>query len=326
MGFIRHDLPYACVEFNGERLPWLGGDLQTLRTVFIDDRPSLPTHEEILIPVSDGDKILTALHKAKQARSVLIILHGLAGDFDSSYIARLTQLALAQNRHVLRVNLRGAGKGRAYAKYAYHAGRSDDLHALLSFMAKRFTDLPLYLTGYSLSGTMAVNLVARHDVEGLLSGLITFCAPLDMLACSYQFHRWRNWPYVRHFTKALIAQAHNGPSARPDLLPQVKQVKSVRAFDEIFTSQLAGYEDANDYYWQTTPLGLMNNIKVPTLLVHSDNDPWIDAKSYLEIKTHNKLFCVITKGGGHMGFHDKVRPNRCWQSAVGEQFFTYLDG
>ena len=111
MGFIRHDLPYACVEFKGERLPWLGGDLQTVRTVFIDDKPSLPAYEEILIPVSDGDKILTAFHKAKQANSVLIVLHGLAGDYDSSYIARLTHLALAQNRHVLRVNLRGAGKG-----------------------------------------------------------------------------------------------------------------------------------------------------------------------------------------------------------------------
>lgn len=326
MGFIRHDLPYQCIEFQGERLPWLGGDLQTLRTAFIEDRPSLPPHEELFIDVSDGDKILAAFHKTKQAQSILVILHGLAGDYDSSYIARLTQTALANDRHVLRVNLRGAGKGRPYAKYAYHAGRSDDLHAILSYLAKRFADLPFYLAGYSLSGTMAVNLVARHDVEGLLSGLVAFCAPLDMLGCSYQFHKSRNWPYVRHFTKALIAQAHNGPSARPDLLPQVKQVRSVREFDEIFTSQLAGYQGANDYYRQTTPLDVMRYIKVPTLLVHSDNDPWIDAKSYLNIKTNENLFCVITRGGGHMGFHDKVKPYRCWQSAVSEQFFTYLDG
>ena len=128
------------------------------------------------------------------------------------------------------------------------------------------------------------------------------------------------------FHQSLDSTSSSWPLCAPRPLPQVKQVKSVRAFDEIFTSQLAGYQDANDYYKQTTPLGLMENIKVPTLLVHSDNDPWIDAKSYLGIKTHNKLFCVITKGGGHMGFHDRVRPYRCWQSAVGEQFFAYLDG
>ena len=325
MAFIRHDLPYQCLDFEGERLPWIGGDLQTLRTVFVDDRPPLSNHEEMHIPVSNGDQILAAFHKVPNARSIVIILHGLAGDFDSSYVARLTQLANAQNRHVLRVNLRGAGKGRAFAKYAYHAGKSDDLYDIASFIKNRFPELKLYLAAYSLSGTMAVNLAARHDITGLLSGLISFCAPLDMVACSHQFHKKRNWLYVRHFTKALIAQAHNGPSAWPEILPALADVRSVREFDEIFTAPLAGYEDADDYYEKTTPLPYLANIQVPTLLVHSDNDPWINCASYLKIKRTEHLFCVITKGGGHMGFHDRQKPHRCWQSAVCEQFFAYLD-
>lgn len=325
MAFIRHDLPYPCIEFHGEIFPWIGGDLQTVRTVFKDDSPAFGPFEDMYIPVSDGDQILAGFHRAQNARSIVIILHGLAGDFESSYIARLTQRALSCNRHVLRVNLRGAGKGRALAKYAYNAGKSDDIHAILSFLADQFKDMKFYLAAFSLSGTMAVNLVARHNVSGLLSGLVSFCAPLDMVACSRQFHKWRNWPYVRYFTKALIAQAHNGPSAWPDILPELKKVKSVRAFDELFTAPLAGYKDADDYYIKTTPLSVMDNIKVPTLLVHSDNDPWINSSSYLKIKTTNTLFCVITKGGGHMGFHDKKMHHRCWQSAVSEQFFAYLD-
>lgn len=325
MAFIRHDLPYQCLDFEGERLPWIGGDLQTLRTVFVDDRPALGLHEEMRIPVSKDDHILAAFHKAKDARSIVIILHGLAGDFDSSYVARLTHLALTQNRHVLRVNLRGAGKGRPFAKYAYHAGKSDDLYDILTYIIKRFPDMKLYLAAYSLSGTMAVNLAARHDVAGLLSGLISFCAPLDMVACSHQFHQKRNWVYVRHFTKALISQAHNGPSAWPEILPKLSRVRSVREFDELFTAPLAGYANADDYYQKTTPLPYMGNINIPTLLVHSDNDPWINSESYLKIQRTEYLFCVITKGGGHMGFHDKTTPHRCWQSAVCEQFFATLD-
>ena len=325
MAFIRHDLPYQCLDFEGEGLPWIGGDLQTVRTVFVDDRPALGAYEDVHIPVSKGDQILAAFHHAHNARSIVIILHGLAGDYDSSYVARLTRLALAQNRHVLRVNLRGAGKGRGLAKYAYHAGKSDDLLDILHFMKRRLPDMKLYLAAYSLSGTMAVNLGARHELSGLLSGLISFCAPLDMAACSYQFHKKRNWPYVRHFTKALIAQAHNGPSAWPEILPKLSQVRSVREFDEIFTAPLAGYKDADDYYLKTTPLPYMGDINIPTLLVHSNNDPWINSDSYLKIKRTEHLFCVITKGGGHMGFHDRKTPHRCWQSAVCEQFFATLD-
>ena len=330
MSFLRCDLPYPSPEFTQERWPWIGGDLQTLRNNFVHDAPQLPQGEDQHIPLNDGDRLLVCHHKTTQPRKgAVILIHGLAGDYDSSYIRHLARGALQVGYDVFRVNLRGAGKGRALATSSYHAGRALDLQKVAIHVKERYLDKPVYLCAFSLGGTMAVNLAARYKIDHLLAGIVCFCAPLDMLACSYEFHKPRNWLYVRHFTKALIAQASAGPvpnveSGAPIDMRQVKASRTVRDFDHHFTCKVAGFESADTYYKGTTPLAELTHITVPTLLVHSDNDPWIPVVAYEKINHHDNLFCVITRGGGHMGFHITGNNKGCWQTQTTLAFISWL--
>ena len=59
-------------------------------------------------------------------------------------------------------------------------------------------------------------------------------------------------------------------------------------------------------------------------MIHSDNDPLIPVDAYLKIKTHSSLFCAITKGGGHVGFHEQDAAHECWQAALAMQYFNWL--
>lgn len=332
MAFVRHDTPFDCVPFTNERAPWLGGDLQTLRNTFIRISPPLAQGEAIRISVRDDDQLVCYYHKTHQTKKkgLIIIAHGLAGDADSSYVRYLALGAMARGYDALRLNLRGAGAGHLLAKSSYHAGRADDLQAVCFAMADRFPDTPLYLSAYSLGGTMAVNMASRLALPSALAGVISFCAPLDMMASAKRFHAPRNKLYNRHFTKSLIkltmARYHRDPTILPDdLTPErICRVKTVREFDDIFTSKIAGYADANAYYHGTTPLPYLADITVPTLLVHSDNDPLIPSKAYEKIKTHRHVFCVITRGGGHVGFHSRYQPFDCWQTQMALRFFDQL--
>ena len=120
--------------------------------------PPLAQGEAIRISVRDGDQLVCYNHKTHQSKKkgLIIIAHGLAGDADSSYVRYLALGAMARGYDALRLNLRGAGAGHLLAKSSYHAGRADDLQAVCFAMADRFPNTPLYLSAYSLGGTMAV--------------------------------------------------------------------------------------------------------------------------------------------------------------------------
>ena len=335
MHFLRNDLPYNPVPFYGERAPWVGGDLQTMRNTILRTYPPLAQGQDRLFTLPDGDRLLGAYHSTNHgaeddtAKALIVIAHGLAGDYDSSYVRFLADAALSQNYDVLRLNLRGAGKASGLARASYHAGRADDLSFVLHELAKENPALPLCLCAFSLGGTMAVNLVSRHKVPANLCAVTSFCAPLDMVESAHCFHAPRNRLYNRHFTKNLITMTLSRMEKDPSCVPpgltekRLRQVKTVREFDDIFTSKIAGYEDADAYYHGTTPLAYLGDISVPTLVVHSDNDPLIPDTAYWKIKPHSALFCVMTKGGGHVGFHGRRQPFDCWQSQIALQFFNH---
>lgn len=328
--FIRHDLPYRAIAFHGERAPWIGGDLQTMRNHLLRLTPPIEDGTPMRIELSDGDALLGIFHETTHPKSkgIIIIVHGLAGDCDSSYVRHLARDALHSGYDALRLNLRGAGAGSALAKSNYHAGRADDLAATCHHLAETFPEKDLYLCAYSLGGTMAVNLVSRYHPPAALKAVASFCAPIDMTDSARRFHEPRNHLYNRHFTNSLIslaiARLQDDAATIPAGLTEarLRAIKSVREFDDIFTSKIAGYQDADDYYRGTTPLRDLDKITIPTLLVHSDNDPLIPASAYHKLESHKALFCVITKGGGHVGFHGRKQPFDCWQSQMALQFFN----
>ena len=330
MSYIRNDLPFEPVPFAGERAPWLGGDLQTMRNTLLALTPPLDTDgDEMLFEMPDGDRLLGAYHQAQSRtkKGLIIIAHGLAGDYDSSYVRYLTRGAVTQGYNALRLNLRGAGKGHDLARSSYHAGRADDLYHVINQMAQARPDLPLFLCAYSLGGTMAVNVASRFTMPDNVKAVASFCAPLDMVASAIQFHAPRNRLYNRHFTNRLIkltmARFARDESIMPaGLTPsRLQNIKSVREFDDLFTSQIAGYRDADDYYRGTSAIDRLGAITTPTLLCHSDNDPLIPDEAYRKIKPRTCVFCVITRGGGHVGFHGRQQAFDCWQTELALQFF-----
>ena len=329
MTFIRHDAPFESVPFTGERLPWWGGDMQTMRNTILRIMPPIPDGEKMLITMTDGDRLLCYYHQPqgldyKQLKGLVILIHGLTGDHNSSYVRYATRAALDNDYAVLRVCQRGAGDGASLAKSSYHAGRHDDIAVIAQEMAARHTALPLYLCAYSLGGTMAVNLVGRRQDLTAIKGVVSFCAPLDMTQSAHRFHQPRNRVYNCHFTKSLIS--HELSRQRPSGLSEadLHRLGSVRDYDDAITCHIAGYKTADHYYEGTSAIAHLPHIQTSTLLVHSDNDPLIPVDAYLKIKTHSSLFCVITKGGGHVGFYEQAAPHECWQAAVAITYFNWL--
>ena len=85
----------------------------------------------------------------------------------------------------------------------------------------------------------------------------------------------------------------------------VLAAQTIYEFDEHVVAPRNGFRDAEHYYAVNNAKQFLGDIRVPTVVVHALDDPWIPAESYTSVKwTDNPaLHPRLAPGGGHVGFH-----------------------
>ena len=327
MGFVRNDGGNLVPRFDGEAAPWIGGDLQTIRHFLRRDAPPPPPSRTIVIDLDDGDRLLAAFHPATgPSRGCVIAVHGLNGCMDAQHIWWLVPEVLAAGYSLLRVNMRGAGPARDLARGTYNAGAGSDLIPFLDAAAAQDPGAPLFMMAHSLGGTAALNMALDHPREAArLAGLVTIGTPLDMAATARRFSARRNWLYVRYMLGGLKSIAATTPGLEARYRAAAEAARSIYEFDDLVTARLAGYQDSAAYYAATSVHHRMGDLGIPTLVLQGSNDPWVPAASCLALPVAGTpgrgATIVVTKGGGHVGFHDRklnwhIRATLAWYEAI----------
>lgn len=329
MSMILHSNP-RLPHFEGERLPWIGGDLQTLRHFIRRDIKPLEDGEALTVTLDDGDRLLAAFHAPAdhdaegKMRGGIIAVHGLTGSMDSDHINVLTRDALCQGYAVLRVNMRGAGPARKLAKKSYSAKAGADLLPFIKMMRGKIgDDLPVVMVAHSIGGAAALNMMLDFpDQLNGLNGLVSVAAPIDMMASNARFNALRNRVYMKYLLNGLKALADEVPEIAPDVLAKIKTVQSIKEFDDVYTGPNMGYADAYEYYAAATVAHRLEDVPIRTLLIHGGNDPWIPKEAYLSLTPSAMLDVLVSDGGGHVGFHDAkgIWSNRAIFSWLGQYF------
>ncbi len=295
------------------RAPWFGADLQTLRNVLRGPviNPSGRNATEIVLPLDDGtgDALVGALDQPSSAlggKELVVLIHGLSGSADSAYILASASAWLERGHPVLRLNLRGAGASRQYCRLQYHAGRTDDLRNALRAVGPDALRNGLILVGYSLGGNMLLKFLAEYGRDLPILAAASVSAPIDLSAASQRFLALRNRPYHRHLLATMKLECFGGRSeiSEPER-SAVEAAQTIYDFDENFVAPRNGYRDAEHYYAENHARQFLDEIRVPTLVIHALDDPWIPATSYTSHEWHAnpRVHPLLAPGGGHVGFH-----------------------
>lgn len=317
------------------RPPWWGGDLQTLRNALVRARVDLAPWpaERLVVRLPDGDRLPVVLHSgAGGGRPLVVAIHGLTGCADSTYVRAAARRFLEAGWPVLRVNLRGAGPaGPLCPSGAYHAGRSEDLRALLAVLRwqrPELVDRGVLPVGFSLGGNMLLKFLAEGDFPVAVPAAAAVSAPIDLKAAQVRLMAPRNAAYQRyilhHLRRELRASAQLGEGgADPRRVAQALAARSVWRFDEVWTGPRNGFAGAEDYYRRNSAAPRLPEIRVPTLLVHALDDPWIPAAAYRAVDWAGNpaLTPLLPASGGHVGFHAAGRPEP-WHDSMVEAFFA----
>jgi predicted alpha/beta-fold hydrolase len=314
-------------EFN-PRLPWWGGDLQTIRNYALSVDHALPSRavQRLMVPLQDGsgDRLVGALHLPDGARDrpLVILIHGISGCETSCYIVLAAAFFLARGYPVLRVNLRGAGPSRRFCRQHYHAGRTADLAALLDQLDAKLTRHGVLPIGFSLGGNLLLKYLGETGRHAPVRRAATVSAPIDLAHSCRSLMRWRNYLYHRYILTHLKRNctAHGAELSESER-KAILGAGSLWELDQAFTAPRHGYAGADDFYEANSSQHFLDGIRAPTLLIHAQDDPFVPADPYLERKWSSEphLTPLLPKSGGHLGFHD---PLGVWHLRQIETFFA----
>ncbi len=283
-----------------------GGQLQTLGGQLPSPVKLAPPLAE-RVTLADGDQLVLLLNLPRvlaPGRPAVLLMHGLGGSSESSYIQRLTAKLNAQGVAVARFNHRGCGPGgAALARQIYHAGRTEDLAAVLAYLAARWPQ-ELAVVAFSLSGNLLLRYLGDGDLAHPgLARAMAVCPPVDLERCSLALAGRGNFHIDAYYTRRLLATAKERHQLFPEqALPPFPSRMNLRLFDELYTAPLGGFASRDSYYERSSAQHKLRHIKVPTLILAAADDPIIPPASFAGQTLSSTTTLRLEKSGGHMGF------------------------
>jgi predicted alpha/beta-fold hydrolase len=294
------------------RAPWWGPDLQTVRNYLRNDYPDLSAWpaEDLDFPMSNGDRLSGSLNRPADAseRPTVVLVHGFTGCADSAYMLASARHLLESGYPVLRLNLRGAGPIRPECRELYHAGRSDDFRRAVREFPQRLTGNGLAAVGFSLGGNMLLKYLGEEGTATPFDIAVSVSAPIDLALATQRISAPRNWFYHRWLVANTKRDWLSGPTMLNDRqLDAVRRSHSLYGLDDQVVGPLNGFAGADDYYDRCGAKRFLGAVKVPSLLIHAGDDPWIPVAMYdrIDWAANDNLTPVITPSGGHVGFHGR---------------------
>ena len=296
--------------------PWLRGrHAQTIVARYWGGhrtRLSATGHE---IELPDGDRLLvveTVPPGWESHRPTAVLVHGLAGSADASYMVRVGQRLVGLGIRVVRINLRGAGAGFGLARGIYHAGRSDDVRAVVNWLDERNPGSPIGLVGFSLGANLVLKLAAEsaeHPLQGL-DCVLAANPPIDLAACARLMlsreNRMYDWSFVR-WLRVMVRKLHERfPELGP---PALHGVKTLYDFDDRYTAPRNGFGTADEYYRRCSLVSALARIQVTGLIVHAMDDPFVASEPLIRAEKPDYLAVELLPNGGHLGYLSR----RPWQ-------------
>ena len=152
-------------------------------------------------------------------------------------------------------------------------------------------------------------------------------APVDLHAAAALLDfGYRRAIYTRRFLRSLREKVLAKISRHElDIAPTAMRACSTfRQFDDIYTAPMHGFKDADDYWARASSKPWLKNIRVPTLMINAQNDPFLPASALpRDDEVSDSVTLNFPNFGGHVGFVSGSFPGSLdWLSDRICQFFT----
>jgi predicted alpha/beta-fold hydrolase len=294
------------------------GHLQTLAGNFLPRKLTIPEPEQLLVEVEGPvggygpSSVLCHCHwqplEVRSKRLTVVIVHGLEGSSSSRYVIGNTARALAAGFNVVRMNMRSCGGTDELSPTIYHSGRSEDIAAVVARIIEAQQLRSVALIGYSMGG----NLVLKYGGEiadsppPQLKAIVGVSPLMDLAVSSAALHEPQNRIYEWKFLRSMLARLRYKATLFPAIYAtaMLEKIRSMRLFDEHIVARYGGFTNADDYYYSVASSKYADRFRVPTLILHSLDDPFIRMlpATRAALIANPAVSFFETQYGGHCAF------------------------
>lgn len=263
--------------------------------------------ERIELPDGDFIDIAWATNGLSSKTPLVILLHGLGGSIQSTYVAGLMR---AFNRHGLRavlMHFRGASTEPNRLLRSYHAGDTGDLHYLLQLLAQREPHSQKAAVGISLGGNVLLKWLGEQGQQSLINTAVAVSVPFQLRLVadhlSRGFARIYQEYLVRSLQRMFKRKTMHYQGELPTILRDVHKWRCLWTFDEFVTAPLHGFSSVHDYYREASCRSYLCHIKTPTLIIQSLDDPFMPSSAIPQKEELSSCVTLeLSQTGGHVGF------------------------
>lgn len=254
--------------------------------------------QQEILTLHDGDQILVEYVAGTQPYT-LSVYHGLGGSAQADYMRRSARVAQELGWNIILVNHRAASSV-AVAQKSYHSGRGEDAEFVIQWARQKFHGTKQVALGFSMSGSILLNLLTRRYGHEQPDVAVVVNAPLDLKSASVKLTEGVSRLYDLRFyflLKKLILERQSDIR-----MPLVGRTFDI---DEIYTAPVNQFRDRDDYYTKCSTKDFLHQIQTKTFVLSAMDDPFIDVKDYLSGKWSEHVHLTISQHGGHMGYFAK---------------------
>jgi predicted alpha/beta-fold hydrolase len=286
------------------------GHLQTIVPSLWRTVPDV-TYQRERLELPDGDFLnldWSHLPDMRPTNGLVVVSHGLEGDASRPYVRGMVRALNRAGLDALAWNYRSCGGEINRLLRSYHLGDTEDLDLVLRHALATGRYQRAYLVGFSAGGNVTLKYLGEDAgrVPTEVKRAAVFSVPTDLQASSVHIGRLQNQVYMRRFLKSLRLKVR----AKAELLPGqvdlegIEELRDFLQFDSRYTAPMHGFDSAEAYYQYASSGRYLSGIRVPTLLVNAQNDPFLPASCFpWEMAADSPfVFLETPPDGGHVGF------------------------
>jgi len=257
----------------------------------------------------DGDFIdLDWVNRQSGAVQLLVLFHGLEGCSRSHYALSLMTLAQQMGWRGVVPHFRGCSGEINRLPRAYHSGDAAEIDWILRRLKSENPNCEIYVAGVSLGGNMLLKWLGEQAgaATTIVNGAIAVSAPVDLHAAAAVLDfGYRRAIYTRRFLRSLREKvlAKIATHGLDIDTTAVRASSTFRQIDDLYTAPIHGFKYADDYWTRASSKPLLRHIRVPTLLLNAQNDPFLPSSALpIDMEISDSVTLEFPESGGHVGF------------------------
>ncbi len=304
--------------------------VQTIGGKYFRRPPTLPALRERW-DTPDGDFLdIDLLLPDRDDAPWCVVLHGLEGHSERPYVRCAADALRRRGFGVAALNFRSCSGEPNRRARAYHSGETDDLRFVVSRLIERHPRSHIAALGISLGGNVLLKYLAEEGDASPVHAAVALSVPYDLKAGSDLLETSRlGRIYTHYFLRSLLGKVEEKAHllAEEVDLDHVRAAKTLREFDDALTAPLHDFRDAADYYARSSSGPRIPEIRVPTLLLHAEDDPFLpfEAVPTEAMGRNPAIHPVLTRRGGHVGFlRGSLRRPGLWAEEATARFLDVV--